>query len=109
MAVAIDQILRLAPSISGPVEPVVSSTKATSTIGFGRTTRPAGSSDAKLRETRPGATARAAAKQAGKNARAAFANMGHPPENFRRGQHSQASRRRRDGIVADHRRIAGGF
>src|SRR6185437_3514470 len=33
MAVAIDQILRLAPSISGPIEPVVSSTKATSTIG----------------------------------------------------------------------------
>ena len=35
MVVAIDQILRLAPSISGPIEPVVSSTKATSTIGLG--------------------------------------------------------------------------
>src|SRR5882724_7641958 len=34
IAVAIDQILRLAPSISGPIEPVVSSTKATSTTGF---------------------------------------------------------------------------
>ena len=34
MAVAIDQILRLAPSISGPIEPVVSSTKATSTTGL---------------------------------------------------------------------------
>src|ERR1043166_7613909 len=34
MAVAIDQILRLAPSIRPPIEPVVSSTKATSTAGF---------------------------------------------------------------------------
>src|SRR4051812_34960716 len=34
IAVAIDQILRLAPSISGPIEPVVSSTKATSTTGL---------------------------------------------------------------------------
>ena len=40
MAVAIDQILRLAPSISGPIEPVVSSTKATSTIGFVAGARP---------------------------------------------------------------------
>ena len=31
---AIDQILRLAPSISGPIEPVVSSTKPTSTMGL---------------------------------------------------------------------------
>ncbi len=38
IAVAIDQILRLAPSISGPIEPVVSSTNATSTTGL----RPAG-------------------------------------------------------------------
>src|SRR5450631_1526113 len=34
IAVAIDQILRLALSISGPMEPVVSSTKATSTTGL---------------------------------------------------------------------------
>src|SRR5690348_12484176 len=34
IAVAIDQILRLAPSISAPIEPVVSSTNATSTAGF---------------------------------------------------------------------------
>ena len=34
IAVAIDQILRLAPSIRPPIEPVVSSTKATSTVGF---------------------------------------------------------------------------
>src|SRR5262249_46912281 len=34
IAVAIDQILRLAPSISGPMEPVVSSTNATSTMGL---------------------------------------------------------------------------
>src|SRR5215813_2029955 len=34
IAVAIDQILRLAPSISPPIEPVVSSTKATSTAGL---------------------------------------------------------------------------
>src|SRR3954471_4319859 len=34
IAVAIDQILRLAPSIRPPIEPVVSSTKATSTAGF---------------------------------------------------------------------------
>src|SRR5450755_4048070 len=34
IAVAIDQILRLAPSISPPIEPVVSSTKATSTVGL---------------------------------------------------------------------------
>lgn len=33
MAVAIDQILRLAPSINWLIEPVVSSTKATSTVG----------------------------------------------------------------------------
>src|SRR4051812_21419411 len=33
IAVAIDQILRLAPSIRAPMEPVVSSTKATSTVG----------------------------------------------------------------------------
>src|SRR3954470_2225878 len=33
MGVAIDQILRLAPSISCAIEPVVSSTKATSTVG----------------------------------------------------------------------------
>src|SRR5882724_11470173 len=32
MAVAIDQILRLAPSISPPIEPVVSRTNATSTV-----------------------------------------------------------------------------
>src|SRR5882757_5244428 len=34
IAVAIDQIFRLAPSINPPIEPVVSSTKATSTAGF---------------------------------------------------------------------------
>ena len=34
IAVAIDQILRLAPSIRPPIEPVVSSTKATSTVGL---------------------------------------------------------------------------
>src|SRR6185369_2948173 len=34
IAVAIDQILRLAPSSRPPIEPVVSSTKATSTAGF---------------------------------------------------------------------------
>src|SRR5207244_1092927 len=34
MVVAIDQILRLAPSISGPIEPVVSSTNTTSTTGL---------------------------------------------------------------------------
>src|SRR6185295_13326266 len=34
MAVAIDQILRLAPSIRPPIEPVVSSTNATSTAGL---------------------------------------------------------------------------
>src|SRR3954454_67911 len=36
IAVAIDQILRLAPSIRPPIEPVVSSTNATSTVGFAR-------------------------------------------------------------------------
>src|SRR5262245_33089534 len=36
IAVAIDQIFRLAPSIRPPIEPVVSSTKATSTAGFAR-------------------------------------------------------------------------
>src|SRR5260221_7333039 len=34
IAVAIDQILRLAPSIRPPIEPVVSRTKATSTVGL---------------------------------------------------------------------------
>src|SRR5471032_85015 len=34
IAVAIDHILRLAPSIRPPIEPVVSSTKATSTVGL---------------------------------------------------------------------------
>src|SRR5882757_8193678 len=34
IAVAIDQILRLVPSIRPPIEPVVSSTNATSTVGF---------------------------------------------------------------------------
>src|SRR5918997_4074361 len=34
IARAIDQILRLAPSISPPIEPVVSTTKATSTSGL---------------------------------------------------------------------------
>src|SRR6266702_905730 len=34
IAVAIDQILRLAPSISPPIEPVVSRTNATSTAGL---------------------------------------------------------------------------
>src|SRR6478736_1225988 len=34
IAVAIDQILRLAPSIRPPIEPVVSRTNATSTVGF---------------------------------------------------------------------------
>src|SRR5262245_43881021 len=33
IAVAIDQILRLAPSIRAPIEPVVSRTNATSTVG----------------------------------------------------------------------------
>ncbi len=32
--VAMDQIFRLAPSSNPPIEPVVSSTKATSTVGF---------------------------------------------------------------------------
>src|ERR1700712_5332629 len=36
IAVAIDQILRLAPSIKPPMEPVVSSTNATSTVGLAR-------------------------------------------------------------------------
>src|SRR4029453_3033518 len=36
IAVAIDQILRLAPSIRAPIEPVVSSTNATSTTGFAK-------------------------------------------------------------------------
>src|SRR3979409_1785786 len=36
IAVAIDQILRLAPSISPPLEPVVSRTKAPSTVGLGK-------------------------------------------------------------------------
>src|SRR2546430_6675621 len=36
IAVAIDQILRLAPSSRPPIEPVVSSTNATSTAGFAR-------------------------------------------------------------------------
>ena len=39
IAVAIDQILRLAPSIRPPIEPVVSSTKATSTAGFATAVR----------------------------------------------------------------------
>src|SRR6266536_592974 len=44
MAVAIDQILRLAPSSRPPIEPVVSSTNATSTAGFAQADdRPAGS------------------------------------------------------------------
>src|SRR5258708_12505867 len=34
IAVAIDQIFRLAPSINPPIDPVVSRTKATSTVGF---------------------------------------------------------------------------
>src|SRR5882757_8105431 len=34
IAVAIDQIFLLAPSIRPPIEPVVSSTNATSTVGF---------------------------------------------------------------------------
>jgi hypothetical protein len=34
IAVAIDQILRLAPSIRPPIEPVVSRTNATSTAGL---------------------------------------------------------------------------
>src|SRR5258707_12730821 len=34
IAVAIDQIFRFAPSIRPPIEPVVSRTKATSTVGF---------------------------------------------------------------------------
>src|SRR6202171_1642234 len=34
IAVAIDQILRLAPSIRPPIEPAVSSTNATSTVGL---------------------------------------------------------------------------
>ena len=34
IAVAIDQILRLAPSSRPPIDPVVSSTNATSTAGF---------------------------------------------------------------------------
>src|SRR5712691_7316084 len=34
IAVAIDQILRLAPSIRPPIDPVVSRTKATSTAGL---------------------------------------------------------------------------
>src|SRR5476651_837051 len=34
IAVAIDQILRLAPSIRPPIDPVVSSTNATSTVGL---------------------------------------------------------------------------
>ena len=67
IAVAIDQILRLAPSISGPIEPVVSSTKATSTIGFG-----AASPEMRARSVvaKAGAAARTAAKQAGISARA---------------------------------------
>src|SRR5262250_2355959 len=70
MAVAIDQIFRLAPSISGPIEPVVSSTNATSTIGLPRGAPK--SSDA----ASTGAAEINAAKQAGSRARAILANMG---------------------------------
>src|SRR6478609_1360769 len=103
MAVAIDQILRLAPSISGPIEPVVSSTNATSTIGRGRIARDAGSSVV----AKAGAVARTAAKQAGISARAMSANIVTLLNNVRRGYDSQASRRGMVRIVADHRRIAG--
>src|SRR4030095_13752094 len=77
IAVAIDQILRLAPSISGPIEPVVSSTKATSTIGFGLIRAEGSSAEAKAV-----VAANAAAKQAGTSARSTLEIIGHPPENF---------------------------
>ena len=66
MAVAIDQILRLAPSISGPIEPVVSSTKATSTTGFNAGLKLGASGDAMTV-----VTASKAANQAGSTARSA--------------------------------------
>ena len=65
--VAIDQIFRLAPSISGPIEPVVSSTKPTSTTGL------AAACVATTNGTRK--TARA-------NALASLANMIHPSKWF---------------------------
>src|SRR5262245_36491055 len=65
IAVAIDQILRLAPSISGPMEPVVSSTKATSTTGLAA---------AGVVKTNDGASAKASAA-----ACAIWRNMVFPP------------------------------
>src|SRR5262245_47718173 len=104
IAVAIDQILRLAPSINGPIEPVVSSTNATSTIGlpFGAPK----SSDA----ARTGVAATNAAKHAGAKARAMLANMGltllKPSDG---GHDSQASRLAVVRIAAGHRRISAGI
>src|SRR5262245_57129576 len=76
IAVAIDQILRLAPSISGPIEPVVSSTKATSTTGLDAGLKLGASGDA----TAAVVMASNAAKLAGSTARSRLAIMRNPPE-----------------------------
>ena len=79
MAVAIDQIFRLAPSISGPIEPVVSSTNATSTMGLGCFAPNSGGSDeAVAAVTRLKVNARPIAKVAGSNARETIENMMSP-------------------------------
>src|SRR5262245_22637489 len=71
IAVAIDQILRLAPSISGPIEPVVSSTNATSTIGFAVAL--AGKANGAIRNARARALTR-------------LGNMNHPSVQFSPGR-----------------------
>src|SRR6185503_4127961 len=105
IAVAIDQILRLAPSIRGPIEPVVSSTKATSTIGFDVFAPNSGASgDARLD------VPRTVTKHTGASARTSFVNMKTPPEKgLRRGYDSHGSRLALAGIAAGHRRISAGF
>src|SRR5262245_20396618 len=72
MAVAIAQILRFAPSIRGPIEPVVSSTKATSTTGLALASGPEDSVGAANAD----GTGDNATRPASTRARVMLANMG---------------------------------
>ena len=98
---AIDQILRLAPSISGPIEPVVSSTKRDLDDGLQRALEARHSGDAS------GGDGKQGSEQAGSTARSALSEHGItlPEKHPTRRMISLPSRLSVARIAAGHRRI----
>src|SRR5262245_5771851 len=100
MVVAIDQILRLAPSISGPIEPVVSSTNTTSTTGLPVSGGP-------VSATAAGAKTAGASAKASAIACAMCRNMRFPPDAPLSRHAPVDSGPAQVPIAARHRRIRG--